>query len=816
MTILQTPEEVEEIEVNSESESESELSDAGDQTEKAFWRGLSQIFTCCVCEPCVPGKTKESRQAWREKVTLNCLIYLFSIIFVFILGVLPLLICPTGDIYTWRDIWAQRNAKWIIVNGNILDVKEYTQEHPGGSSVITRYLGQDASMFFKRPDPSNLPMKCVNVDTIGAYTSSSNTTSCSAMNIFENVNLKTRYCHSSNYISLIPELKTGELAYSYSDFPDLDGKWIIIFDRVYNVTEYLDKNHNYLTPNLHALIVNKEGEDGTDIFSELYPKNETLSCLETQFFSGVIDTRFSVQCRIINIFILVSVAIVASVMLVKFLVSVVALGEKEYREKKKYVLVNIPCYTEDEDSLRKTINSIATLEYDQKNLFMFIVADGMIKGKGQKETTPEIVLKILRRSFGEVSENWVYDSLGKNDKAKNLAKLFSGVYKFIPENSENTPIEIPYLVIVKTGFSSEVLFKPGNRGKRDSQLILLKFLSKIFYGKELNEMENAIRNAMISANGIEPSKYELMLTIDSDTRTDPKALKAMVATMSSNKRVVALCGETRVDNKWDSWISAIQVYEYYINHHLHKAFESIFGSVTCLPGCFSMYRLYFKEPNKNQPGLLHKDIIKNYSNNSVDTLHKRNLYELGEDRYLTSLLLKYFPHKKLIFITEAVCYTVVPNTWAILKSQRRRWINSTIHNLFELVRLPQLRGICCFSMKFIVALDIISSFSLPASILYLGYLIYLFVTKTSVISSLIIFVFVVIYVTQLLLFLFKREYSYIFWMVLYILSIPLWYFVLPIISWWHMDDFQWGQTRKVEEIKLKKLKEDPRRKTVEF
>jgi chitin synthase len=28
----------------------------------------------------------------------------------------------------------------------------------------------------------------------------------------------------------------------------------------------------------------------------------------------------------------------------------------------------------------------------------------------------------------------------------------------------------------------------------------------------------------------------------------------------------------------------IQVYEYYISHHLAKAFESLFGSVTCLPG----------------------------------------------------------------------------------------------------------------------------------------------------------------------------------------------------------------------------------------
>ena len=35
----------------------------------------------------------------------------------------------------------------------------------------------------------------------------------------------------------------------------------------------------------------------------------------------------------------------------------------------------------------------------------------------------------------------------------------------------------------------------------------------------------------------------------------------------------------------------MQVFEYYNNHHMKKAFESAFGCVTCLPGCFTMYRI---------------------------------------------------------------------------------------------------------------------------------------------------------------------------------------------------------------------------------
>ena len=53
---------------------------------------------------------------------------------------------------------------------------------------------------------------------------------------------------------------------------------------------------------------------------------------------------------------------------------------------------------------------------------------------------------------------------------------------------------------------------------------------------------------------------------------------------------MGLCGETRIANKRDSWVTSIQVFEYYISHHLGKGFESVIGGVTCLPGCFCMYR----------------------------------------------------------------------------------------------------------------------------------------------------------------------------------------------------------------------------------
>lgn len=95
-------------------------------------------------------------------------------------------------------------------------------------------------------------------------------------------------------------------------------------------------------------------------------------------------------------------------------------------------------------------------------------------------------------------------------------------------------------------------------------------------------------------------------------------------------------------------------------------------------------------------------IIDDYSEGNLDTLHKKNLFSLGEDRYLTTLMMKHFPTFKTKFILDAVARTFAPESFRVLFSQRRRWINSTVHNLCELVLLPERFGFCCCSMRFFV------------------------------------------------------------------------------------------------------------------
>jgi chitin synthase len=49
-----------------------------------------------------------------------------------------------------------------------------------------------------------------------------------------------------------------------------------------------------------------------------------------------------------------------------------------------------------------------------------------------------------------------------------------------------------------------------------------------------------------------------------------------------------------------------------------------------------------------------------------------------------------------------------------------------------------------------------------------------------------------------------HSWSYVGWMFIYLLSLPIWNFVLPTYAFWKFDDFSWGDTRKTAGEKTKK------------
>lgn len=208
-----------------------------------------------------------------------------------------------------------------------------------------------------------------------------------------------------------------------------------------------------------------------------------------------------------------------------------------------------------------------------------------------------------------------------------------------------------------------------------------------------------------------------------------------------------------------------------------------------------MYRL--RTADKGRPLIISDKVITEYSDGIVDTLHKKNLLSLGEDRYLTTLMTKHFPYMSYKFIPDAYAMTAAPESWSVLLSQRRRWINSTVHNLAELMFLEEMCGFCLFSMRFVVFLDLFGTIILPATCIYLGYLIYRIATKTGPFPIISLAMLAGVYGLQAIIFIIKRQWQHVGWMIIYIIAFPIYSFVLPIYSFWAQDDFSWGNTRIV-------------------
>jgi chitin synthase len=197
--------------------------------------------------------------------------------------------------------------------------------------------------------------------------------------------------------------------------------------------------------------------------------------------------------------------------------------------------------------------------------------------------------------------------------------------------------------------------------------------------------------------------------------------------------------------------------------------------------------------------------VESYQEIRVDTLHMKNLLHLGEDRYLTTLLLKFHSQYKTKYLFRAHAWTVAPDSWKVFMSQRRRWINSTVHNLVELIPLQQLCGFCCFSMRFVVFLDLLSTVVAPVIVVYIGYLIYVLAYRKDVIPITAFILLGAIYGLQAIIFILRRKWEMIGWMIIYLLATPVFSFGLPLYAFWHMDDFSWGNTRIVTGEKGKKI-----------
>jgi len=161
------------------------------------------------------------------------------------------------------------------------------------------------------------------------------------------------------------------------------------------------------------------------------------------------------------------------------------------------------------------------------------------------------------------------------------------------------------------------------------------------------------------AEGVKRSRSDIVIFIDSDSFIEPDAVRHLVKYFADDS-VGAVSGHTDVYNRDTNILTQMQAIRYYIAFTVYKAAESVFGIVTCCPGCCSAYR-------------------RSYLMEFLDAWENQTFLDapctFGDDRSLTNYMIRKY---RTVYSEEAKAYTVVPDDFKKYMRQQQRWKKSWV------------------------------------------------------------------------------------------------------------------------------------------
>ena len=160
------------------------------------------------------------------------------------------------------------------------------------------------------------------------------------------------------------------------------------------------------------------------------------------------------------------------------------------------------------------------------------------------------------------------------------------------------------------------------------------------------------------------ARGEIMVCVDSDTFIFPGSLTKLVQGFA-DPSVGGISGHCDVENANVNMLTRMQDVRYYFSYKIMKAAESVFGTVSCLPGCFSAYR---------RVCVLH--VLDEWLNATV--MGARGNF--ADDRSLTNKILRDY---KILYDDEALATTIAPESWRVYVRQQLRWVRSYLREIVK-------------------------------------------------------------------------------------------------------------------------------------
>lgn len=166
------------------------------------------------------------------------------------------------------------------------------------------------------------------------------------------------------------------------------------------------------------------------------------------------------------------------------------------------------------------------------------------------------------------------------------------------------------------------------------------------------------REAM--AEGVLVSDAEVVIFVDSDSFVERGAARLIVEHFLEDGSVGAVAGNSLVENEKCNFLTRMQSARYGVSFDVFKSSESVFGAVTCCPGCFSAYR---------------REAVLKVMDRWRYQVFWGTRSTFGDDRSLTNFILRDW---KVVYCRKAVVRTIVPEKFPQFVKQQLRWKKSWI------------------------------------------------------------------------------------------------------------------------------------------
>lgn len=166
------------------------------------------------------------------------------------------------------------------------------------------------------------------------------------------------------------------------------------------------------------------------------------------------------------------------------------------------------------------------------------------------------------------------------------------------------------------------------------------------------------REAM--AEGVLAASGDVVVFVDSDTFVDESGVRHIVEHFLADERIGAVSGNSLVENAGHNILTKMQSARYAVSFDVFKACESVFGVVTCCPGCFSAYRRAAILP-----------VLEAWR--TATFFGSRSTF--GDDRSLTNFILQGW---RVTYCHSALAHTIAPHRFRTFLKQQLRWKKSWV------------------------------------------------------------------------------------------------------------------------------------------